>query len=108
MRQLDVSRVVLEDERPRALEHAGAAAREAGRVASRGDALAARLDPNQPDVLVFQETVKDSHRVAAAPNAGDDDVGQASDLIEHLDTRLAADDGLEFAHHQRIRMRAER
>ena len=72
------------------------------------DALAARLDADQPDVRVLEEAVEDPHRVAAAADARDDDVRQAADLIEHLPPRLAADDRLELAHHQRIRMRPER
>ena len=49
MRQLDVAVVVLQHERARALQHAGAAAREPRRVAAARDPLAAGFDADQPD-----------------------------------------------------------
>ena len=108
MRQLDIARVVLQDERARPLQHAGAAAGEAGGVAARRDRLAAGFDANQPHARVVEESVEDPDGVAAAADAGDDDVGQPSRLVENLRARLASDHRLELAHHQRVRMRAER
>jgi len=43
--------------------------------------------------------------VAAAAHAGDDVIGQAARLVEHLLASLAADDGLKLAHQEREGMR---
>ena len=107
MRQLDVAVLVLQHERARALQHAGAAAGEARRVPPADDRLAAGLDADQPHVAVVEERVEDADRVAAAADARDDRVGQPAGLLEDLRARLAADHRLELAHHQRIRMRPE-
>src|SRR5688500_16111879 len=107
MRQLDVPGVVLKDERACALEHAGAAAGKARRVAPRGDALAARFNPDQPHARIVEEAVEDADGIAASANAGDDDVRQPPDPFENLLPRLATDHRLKLTNHQRVRMRAE-
>ena len=71
------------------------------------DRFAARLDADQPDAGVVDERVEDAHGVAAAADARDDGIGQPSGQLEDLRPRLAADDRLKLAHHQRIRMRPE-
>src|SRR5205823_14398052 len=58
MRQLDISRLVLQDERARPLQHAGAAAGEARRMAARRDRLAAGFDPNQPHAGVLEKSIE--------------------------------------------------
>ena len=73
----------------------------------RAIALAAGLDADQPDAAIVDERVEDADGVAAAADAGDDGVGQPPGQLEDLRARLAADDRLELAHHQRIRMRPE-
>ena len=108
MRQLDVARIVLKHERARALQHAGASAGKPRGMTSGRDPLASRFHADQTHRLVVDERVEDPDRVAAATDARHDDVGKAADLIEHLAARLAADHGLELAHHQRIGMRTER
>ena len=108
MRRLDVAVLVLQHERARALQHAGDAAREARGVTARRDRLAAGLDADQPHLRVVDERIEDADRVAAAADARDHRVRQAPGLLEDLRARLAADHRLELAHHQRIRMRAER
>src|SRR5258705_4821616 len=108
MRQLDVPGGVLEDERPRPLEHAGASARDPRPGAPRRDRLAARFAADQPHARVVEEPIEDADGVAAATDAGDDHVGQAPRLLEDLRARFASDDGLELADHQRIGMRTER
>ena len=50
--------------------------------------------------------MEDADGVAAAADAGGDRIGQAAELFEHLRARLAADDGVEVAHHARIRVGA--
>ena len=108
MRQLDVASLVLQHERARALQHAGAATGKPCRVASRRDALSTGLDANQPDVAVVEERIEDADGIAAAANARHDHVRQPTRLLEDLRARFPADDRLELADHQRIRMRSER
>jgi hypothetical protein len=55
----------------------------------------------------FTNGVEDAHRVAAAADARDDRIRQAAELLETLRARFAADDRLELAHHERIRMRPQ-
>jgi hypothetical protein len=50
--------------------------------------------------------MEQADRIAAAADAGGDRIGQAAVLGQHLLARFAADDGVEVAHHARIRMRA--
>jgi hypothetical protein len=69
--------------------------------------LAARLDTDQAHVCVVDERVKDPNRIAAAAHARDHRVRKTSGLLEDLPARFASDHRLEFADHQRIRMRAE-
>jgi hypothetical protein len=70
------------------------------------DALAGRFGPDQPDFTVVEEGVEDPDRIAAAADAGGDEVRQAAIFGQHLRPRLAADDGIEVADHARIRVRA--
>src|SRR5215471_6773351 len=107
MRQLDVPVIVLQHESSRALQDAGAAAGKPRRVAAADDLLAAGLDADQPDRPVLDERVEHADRVAAATDTGDDGVRQPSRELEDLLARLAADDRLELANHQWIRMRSE-
>ena len=107
MRELDVAVLVLQHEGARPLQHAGAAAGEPRRVAAARDALAAGFDADQPHVAIVDERVEDAHRVAAAADARDHGIRQASGQLEDLRPRLAADDRLELADHQRVRMRPE-
>ena len=83
VRQLDVAVLILEHEAAGALQHAGTAARKAGRVLARPDAVAASLDADQPRRRVGDEGVEDPHRVAAATHARDDGVGQRPNCSRH-------------------------
>ena len=58
------------------MQDARRAAGEARGVVARRDAAAAGLDADQPHARVVDERVEDAHRVAAAADAGDDEVGQ--------------------------------
>jgi len=77
-------------------------------VTPAGDLLAAGLHANQPDARVCHERIEDAHRVAAAANAGDDCLRQPPRSFEDLPARLAPDDRLEVANHQRIGMGPKR
>ena len=71
------------------------------------EALAGRLDPDQPDIVV-EEIGEQADRVRPAADASDDRIGQPAELLEDLRARLAADHPLEFAHHRREGMRPGR
>ncbi len=107
MRQLDVAIGVLEDVAARALEHARCTAGEARSVPTRLDPVTAGFDANQAHVAVVDERVEDAHGVTAAADARDDRGRQPADRLETLGSRLAADDRLKFANHQRVGMRSE-
>jgi hypothetical protein len=63
--------------------------------------MAAGLDADQFDAGVIDERVEHAGGVAAAADAGDDNIGQLAGLIETLLPGLASDDGLEVAHDAR-------
>src|SRR6185295_13751809 len=86
--------------------HAGRAGVQTGCVLAAGQALARRLDANQPHPLVLDVRVEDAHCVAAATDAGNHRIGLAPDAFVHLHDALVADDALEVAHHRRVRVRA--
>ena len=67
----------------------------------------AAFDADHPHILVVQECVKQSDRIAPAADAGDQRVRQPFLLLQNLPPRLASDHALKIAHHHRIRMRAE-
>lgn len=56
---------------------------------------------------IVEKTGEDAHRVAAAADAGGDDVRQVSRHFQDLFARLDADDVLEIPHHHRERMWAD-
>ena len=100
---------VLQHERARALQHARGAAGEARGVTSRPDRFAAGFDADQPHVAIVDERVEDADRVAAAADARDHRVAAAARPARGSAARASrADHRLKFAHHQRIRMRAQR
>src|SRR5262249_35025879 len=96
---------VLQQVRPRPVQHSGAAAGDAGRVAAGLDAVAASLEAVQAYPGVGDERVEDADRVGAATHARGDGVGQATGHIEALLPRLDADPANEVAHHHRERVR---
>ena len=90
-----------------AVQHAGLAAIDRGRVAvGNVEPMARRFDPEDLDLRLVEERVKKADRVRAAADAGDQTVRQTAFEFEHLRPRLLADHALEVAHHRRIGMRA--
>ena len=55
-----------------------------GRMIAHRPAPATRFDADNFDAGVFDERIKHPGRVAAAADAGDDDIGQAADLFDGL------------------------
>ena len=91
----------------RAVQDAGLALAQRGGVLAFVVAAAAGFDADQFDAGVADERIEHAGRVAAAADAGDDDVGQPADLLVALLFRFAADDRLEIADHHRKRVRAD-
>ena len=87
------------------MQHAGAAGRDRGGVPTGLDPVAAGLEADQAHVGVVEERVEDADRVRAAADARRDDVGQATDQVEHLLARLHADDALQVPDHPGERVR---
>ena len=87
-----------------AMQHAGPAAGDRGRMLAGCQAVARRLDAIDLDVLVVEEGMEQAHRIGAAADRRNEGIGQAAFALEHLLLRLIADDALEVAHHLRIGM----
>ncbi len=54
----------------------------------------------------MHEAGEQAHGIGAAAHAGHGHIGQATGKFQHLGAGLAADDGLEVAHHERVGVRA--
>jgi hypothetical protein len=106
MRLEDLAVVVLQKVGAVAVQHAGTARRQRRGMAPGLDPLARGLDADELDVRVREVRMEDAHRVAAAADARDHDVGLAAGVARHLLEALAADHALEVAHHHRVRVRA--
>ncbi len=89
-----------------AVQHARAAGGDRGGMAAGSDALAGGFGAVDLHPRIVEEGMEQADGVAAAADAGADRVRQAAVVLEHLRARLAADDGVEVAHHARIRIRA--
>ena len=75
--------VVLQHERPRALQHAGARRRQtAPRAGPARCASPPASTPISRTLAIVDERVEDADGVAAAADAGDDGVGQPARLLE--------------------------
>lgn len=98
--------VVLQQVGPHAVDDAEGAADQRRGVPAAGDAVAARLEPVQPDGRVGDEGVEGADRVGAAADAGDDGVREGPGQLDALPPRLDPDDPLEVADHRRERVRA--
>ena len=100
--------VVLQQVAAGAVQDAGAAALDRGRVPLGVDPVAGRLVAVELHVGVVEERVEDADRVRSAAHAGRHGIREPAGQLEHLRARLLADDLLEVAHHRRERVRAGR
>ena len=105
MRVADLPVLVLQQVGAVAVQHAGLAAVQRGRVQPGLDAVAAGLDADHRHARIVEERVEQPHRVRAAADAGDERVGQPALGLLQLRARLVADHRLEVAHHRRIGVR---
>ena len=109
IRFLDLAVVVLQQQRIRALQHAGPAVGERRGVVAELLARAARFDADDLHRRVADERMEHADRIRAAAHAGDHRVGQRARLRSSICARASlADHGLQLAHEVRIRMRADR
>jgi hypothetical protein len=105
MRLDDLAVVVAQHVGAVAVQHAGPTGCERSRVMTTGQPFAGGLGADDAHARVVEEGVEQADRVGAAAHAGSDHVGQPAVFLQHLRACLAADDGVEVAHHQRIGMR---
>ena len=71
-------------------------------------AAAAGFDADQLDVLVADEGVEHADGVRAPADAGENRIRQAAFALENFGASFVPDHAVKIAHHERIRMRAER
>ena len=108
MRLQDLAVLVLHDRRVRAVQHPGKPAGGQRRaVAPALEALPGRLDPDELDLGIVHERREHPDRVRSASDAGDDPLGQAPGLLQHLRPRLVADHPLQIPDERRIRRRSD-
>ena len=89
--------VVLEDVGAGAVQDAGRAEGERGGVVAEVDRSSAGLDAVELNAIIGEEGEEDPRGVGPAADAGDDVVGELSELGEELGAGLGADDRLEVA-----------
>ena len=78
-----------------------------GRVFAAADSFAARFDADHSYLSILQKRMEQADGVAAAADAGNQQIGKASLAFENLATCFHADDALKIAHHHRIGMGTE-
>src|SRR5438874_9110372 len=87
MGQFDLAFVVGEQESFRSLEHAEAPALETGCMFAAANAFAAGFDADHSNISILQEWMKQADRVAAAADAGNEQIRQVLLAFENLATR---------------------
>src|SRR5262245_53835936 len=100
----NLSAFVLKNVRKRSVKNTGPSPRKTcGVVAERG-AAAAGLDSYHTNLPVSDELVEQPDRVTATPDASDKHVRKTTFFFKNLRTHFTPNNGLEIAHHRRIRM----
>src|SRR5439155_14477389 len=84
-----------------------ATAKSRGMLAERIPA-SSRLNTDQSDLFVRNERMKQTDRIRAAADTGNQGARQFSGRGQNLFARFASNQALKLAHHQRIRMGTER
>src|SRR5713101_2222557 len=87
----------LQDAEPPALKTRG--------VLAISDSFAACFDSNHSYLSILQEGMKQSDRVTAATDAGNEQIGQPLLALKDLAACLDPDDALKIAHHHGVGMR---
>ncbi|GBD46028.1 hypothetical protein HRbin41_00847 [bacterium HR41] len=91
-----------------AVQHAARAGGQRRRVATARDPLPCRLDADQLDRVVAEESSERADRVGATAHASNDTVRQPPEPLEHLRARFFPDHALQVAHERGIRGRTHR
>src|SRR5690606_1806452 len=89
--------LVLPDGGAGAVEDAGTAGADGGRVAERVEPLTCGLEAVERHRRVVDEVREHADGVRTAPDAGGDVVGKAAVVVDHLGAGLGGDDALQFA-----------
>src|SRR5262245_2130217 len=89
-----------------ALQHAEFSALETGCVTSWDNSFATGLHADHAHTLVGEKRIEKPDRITSTAYAGDEKIGQPFLALEHLPTRLVADDAVKIADHHRVRVRA--
>ena len=108
VRRQRLAGLVLEQHRPRAVEHADRAAREARGVLARPAAAAARLHAVERDPRWRGTPRRDRSRSSLRPRRRRPRRGSRPASRRNCGSRLPADHGLELPDHRRVRVRPER
>jgi hypothetical protein len=106
--ELDLAVRVREEPGFGALEDSEFAALEARGMTASHDAVAAGFDAGHFDGFVIYEGMEKSNGVAAAADAGDEQVGEPFLALEDLAAGFVADHTVKIANDHRIRVRAKR
>jgi hypothetical protein len=90
------------------VQYAGAAGGQRRGVVAEAGAAAAGFNADDFHGGIAEEGMKSTDGIRTTAHAGNHAIRQRASLLQDLRTRLAADDGLQFAHQVWIRMRAHR
>mmetsp|Transcript_4117 Transcript_4117/g.15030 ORF Transcript_4117/g.15030 Transcript_4117/m.15030 type:complete len:361 (+) Transcript_4117:43-1125(+) len=102
----DLTFVVLNEVGERPVQHTRRTEGQRRRVLlARADAFASRFDANNADGFFVNKVVEQTHGVGTATDARDKDVRQAAPLFHSLRSSFLTNDGVEVAHHHRVRVR---
>src|SRR5215831_17260311 len=96
--QFDLAFFVGEQKRFCSLKDAEPAALESRGVFPTANSFAARFDADHSNLSIFEEGMKQTDRIAAASDTGDQQIGQAFLARENLAPRFHANDALKIAH----------
>src|ERR1019366_9922239 len=107
MRARDLSILILQHVRIRALQHTRFATTKTRRMLAEFCPAATSLDADQPYLPVRDEFIERADCIGPAADTGDDSCGQSAFLLEDLLLHLDADHALKITHHRRIRMRTK-
>ena len=102
----DLAVFILQEVGLHAVENAQATVSDSSGVFGIIHAEAGRFNANQAHILVLDKVVEHTHSVGATAYTGDEHIGQAAFLLQHLRLNFFANNLLEIAYDGGIRMRA--
>src|ERR1044071_6141214 len=108
MSELDLAVRVGEEKRLRALKNAQPAALKTRGMFAWANAFTSGFDADHADGFIFEKRMEKPDGIAAAADAGDEDVRQATFAFQNLAARFDSNYPLKIADHHGVRVRAER